>query len=160
MISSRLRSLLILPAALVLAAPCLHADQHEDPRAARLSERLAAFTAAFQAGDVATLDTLLAEHYSHTNNASPPLDRAAWLETMARRGQARASGSDTTSFSNSDVKVRIAGNTAVVTGLSTMRGERNGKPFGLKIRYTHVWEWVGEDWYRVAFQDTYEPLAD
>ncbi len=155
---SRFRPALIC--GLVLAAPSLLADSHADPRRARLDERLAAFTAAFQAGDAKTLDTLLAEHYSHTNNSSPPLERAAWLETMKRRAEARASGASSSTFSNADVKVRVAGDTAVVTGLSTMRGERDGKPFGLNIRYTHVWEWDGEDWYRVAFHDTYTPLED
>ena len=133
----------------------------DEKRSERLNERLTAFTAAFGASDVEALDGLLAEHYSHTNNSSAPLERSAWLQSMARRRDAVSSGSTGRSqFSNSDVKVRISDDTAVVTGLSTMRGERDGKPFGMKIRYTHVWAWDKGDWYRVAFQDTYEPLTD
>ena len=60
----------------------------------------------------------------------------------------------------SDVKVRVSGDTAVVTGLVTMKGQRNGEPFGMNIRYTQVWAWDGEDWYRVAFHDTYTPLEE
>lgn len=143
----------------VATSPAL-ADSLEDPRRARLDERLAAFTAAFQAGDADALDGMLAPHYAHTNNSSPPTERDDWLANIQRSRAAQTSASARPTFSNSDVKVRVSGDTAVVTGLSTMRGERDGKPFGLKIRFTNVWAWNGEDWFRVAFQDTYSPLEE
>ena len=66
----------------------------------------------------------------------------------------------TTEFSTTDSGLRVAGDTAVATGLSVMRGKRGDFEFALRIRFTSVWHWDGKDWYRVAFHDTYEPLAD
>ncbi len=145
---------------LLISAPHAFADSHENGKRARLDDRLAAFSAAFQARDAQALDGLLAEHYSHTNNSSQALERADWLETMRRGAAARASGAASSTMDYSDVKVRVSRDTAVVTGLVTMKGQRNGEPFGMNIRYTQVWAWDGEDWYRVAFHDTYTPLEE
>ena len=161
MAALQLRSHPIVALAVLLVTPMALADSHaEDPKRVRLDERLAAFTAAFQARDADALDALLAEHYVHSNDSSPPLERADWLGSMKRAAAARASGSSSSTMDFADVKVRVSGDTAVVTGLVTMRGERDGKPFGMNIRYTNVWAWDGEDWYRVAFHDTYSPLDD
>ena len=133
----------------------------DEAKEARLTQRMAAMSAAFNASDVATLDTLLADHYSHTNNSAAPLDRESWLASIAKRRDDMDSGAQKiTSVETSDIKVRSHNNTAVGTGVYIMKGERGGQPFGLKIRYTQVWEWDGTDWYRVAFHDTYESLDD
>ncbi len=131
----------------------------DDAKQARLKERMAAFSAAFNASDVPTLDSLLAENYSHTNNSAAPLNRAEWLASIERRRADTESGaSKITSVETSEIEVQTQNNTAVGTGLYIMKGERNGNPYGLKIRFTQVWEWNGNDWYRVAFHDTYESV--
>jgi len=157
--SHRILLPLLVFGCVITAAPVL-GESRDDPRRARLDERLAAFTAAFQAGDADALEKMLAPHYTHTNDSSPPTEREDWLANIRRGRAAQGSTSARPTFSNSDVKVRVSGDTAVVTGLSTMRSTRDGKPFGLKIRFTNVWAWNGKDWFRVAFQDTYSPLEE
>jgi ketosteroid isomerase-like protein len=46
----------------------------------------------------------------------------------------------------SDIKVRMHGNTAVVTGAYHERGKSNGKPYEYRDRLTDVWMKVGSKW--------------
>jgi ketosteroid isomerase-like protein len=50
----------------------------------------------------------------------------------------------------SDLKVRMHGNTAIVTGAYHERGESNGKPYEYHDRLTDVWMKVGGKWQVVA----------
>jgi ketosteroid isomerase-like protein len=46
----------------------------------------------------------------------------------------------------SDLKVRMHGNTAVVTGAYHEKGKSNGKPYEYRDRLTDVWMKVGNKW--------------
>jgi ketosteroid isomerase-like protein len=46
----------------------------------------------------------------------------------------------------SDLKVRMHGNAAVVTGAYHERGKSNGKPYEYRDRLTDVWMKVGNKW--------------
>jgi ketosteroid isomerase-like protein len=50
----------------------------------------------------------------------------------------------------SDLKVRMHGNTAVVTGAYHERGKSDGKPYEYHDRLTDVWMKVGAKWQVVA----------
>jgi ketosteroid isomerase-like protein len=50
----------------------------------------------------------------------------------------------------SDLKVRVHGNTAVVTGAYHESGKSNGKPYEYHDRLTDVWMKVGGRWQVVA----------
>lgn len=50
----------------------------------------------------------------------------------------------------SDLKVRIHGDTAVVTGAYHEKGESNGKPYEYHDRLTDIWMKVGGKWQVVA----------
>jgi len=58
------------------------------------------------------------------------------------------------SLQHSDVKVRIYGHTAVVTGVATEKGIRLGASFSGKTRWTRVFVKQGGDWKIVLFQST------
>lgn len=132
-----------------------------EARQERLQQRMAQFREAFTKADVAVLEPMLAPNYTHTNDRSAPLDRASWLATMTNRRAAGESGGSTISeFTTSNVTLNVSGDTAVGTGTTIMRGTRNGEPYGMRINFTQVWAWIGDDWYRVAFHDTYQPLKD
>lgn len=119
------------------------------------------FREAFVKADVAVLEGMLAPNYTHTNDRSVPLPRARWLEGMAKRSAASDAGQPAiTEFKTDNVTVSIWGDTAVGTGITTMRGVRNGSPYGMRINFTQVWAWDGKDWYRVAFHDTYDTLNE
>jgi ketosteroid isomerase-like protein len=46
----------------------------------------------------------------------------------------------------SDLKVRMHGNTAVVTGAYHEKGKSNGKPYEYRDRLTDVWMKIGNKW--------------
>jgi ketosteroid isomerase-like protein len=50
----------------------------------------------------------------------------------------------------SDLKVRMHGNTAVVTGAYRERGQENGKPYEDHDRFTDVWMKTGGKWQVIA----------
>jgi len=50
----------------------------------------------------------------------------------------------------SDLKVRMHGNIAVVTGSYHERGKSNGKPYEYRDRLTDVWMKVGNKWQVIA----------
>lgn len=50
----------------------------------------------------------------------------------------------------SDLKVRMHGNAAVVTGAYHERGEEDGKPYEYHDRFTDVWMKTGAKWQVVA----------
>lgn len=49
-----------------------------------------------------------------------------------------------------DLKVRLHGNVAVVTGAYHERGKSNGKPYEYNDRLTDVWMKVGSQWQVIA----------
>ena len=53
-----------------------------------------------------------------------------------------------------DYRVRLYGNTAVITGSTRMQGSFGGEPFGASSRYTHVFVEHGEGWRMVSAQGT------
>jgi ketosteroid isomerase-like protein len=50
----------------------------------------------------------------------------------------------------SDLKVRIYGNTAVVTGAYHEKGKSNGKPYEYRDRLTDVWMKIASKWQVIA----------
>jgi ketosteroid isomerase-like protein len=54
----------------------------------------------------------------------------------------------------SDLKVRMYGNTAVMTGKSAVKGVVGGKDTSGTIAFTRVWVKKGGKWQTVAFQQT------
>jgi hypothetical protein len=56
-----------------------------------------------------------------------------------------------------EVSVKIYGNTAVVAGRSEFRGQRDGKPFNGRCRFSRVWINRNGDWQEVLFQLTAIP---
>jgi len=52
------------------------------------------------------------------------------------------------------MKVRVYGNTAVVTGKADLKGTLGGKDVAGQIRFTRVWLKKGSQWQSVAFQQT------
>jgi ketosteroid isomerase-like protein len=50
----------------------------------------------------------------------------------------------------SDLKVRLHGTTAIVTGAYHEKGESNGKPYEYHDRLTDVWMKTGGSWHVIA----------
>jgi ketosteroid isomerase-like protein len=54
-------------------------------------------------------------------------------------------------------RVRLYGNTAVITGSTHMNGSAAGSAFTVHSRYTHIYVWERENWRFVSAQGT--PIA-
>lgn len=128
------RRLTALMLCLITVLPWYGAEAEVDAGKARLEERRERFKAAFVEADVAVLETIVAPHYTHTNDRSEPLDREGWLASMRRRQDAMNEGcSDIIQFDSKYFPLRIHGDTAVVTRLTTLRGIRDGSEYGMLI---------------------------
>ena len=83
---------------------------------AGLERAMDAFARAWAGGDIAALETLLSPSYTHNDVFGTQLSRSAWLTYAAQRS-GRSTG-----FTFRDVKVRLFGDTAVVTGFNDISG--------------------------------------
>ena len=113
------------------------------------------FAEAFVKADTAVLASLLADDYVHTNTNGGVLDKTRWLAFAKARHEDLKSGNvriDT--YYNDDIRIRVYGQTAVVTGLNTTLGWRDGKEWKMKLRFTHVWVRCEGRWQRAAFHDS------
>ena len=104
---------------------------------------------AFVAGDAATLDRLLADEFSFLGGQ----DKAQNLASL----KSRSPESTVESAVSTDVEVQIYGNTAVVTGLDTIRGKTKGEPYTTRWLYMDVWIKRSGRWQCVK---TYSSLAN
>ncbi len=113
------------------------------------------FGNAFVKGDVAKLDAMLTERYVHSNSGSKVLGKKEWLNWVKKRSEKIKSGQikyDT--YTTEELLIEIYGNTAVVKGRNRGSGLKDGKPFTLDIRFTHLWVKEAGKWKRAAFHDS------
>jgi len=94
--------------------------------------------------DVAFLDRILAEDYMFTSPLGEVLTKAQTLAELK-------SGEDVvSSVVNHDMKVRVYGDAAVVTGHSTYKEMVQGKDISGEYRWTDTWIKKGSRWQCVA----------
>ncbi|MEJ2256953.1 MAG: nuclear transport factor 2 family protein [Woeseiaceae bacterium] len=102
--------------------------------------------------DVDALSDLLADdlHYSHTRGSVE--SKAQFLSTI------QSKRIDYLVATPKDVKVRLFGETAVITGLSDMKLIYLGEQFDFTIRFLEVSHKVNTNWQLVAWQSVrYDP---
>ncbi len=88
---------------------------------------------AYQRGDVVTMNALLADDYIITVEDG---------NTFSKPGYIAHNGNSTVHVrvsKMSDLKVRVHGSTAVVTGAYYEKGTEKGKPYEYRDRLTDVW---------------------
>jgi ketosteroid isomerase-like protein len=122
-----------------------------DDRLGALDADMRRFGEAWASGDTATLDTLLSPTYTHGDAAGGFHDRSHWLE-YARRRAGR-----TTRISFRDVRIRVIGDVAIITGVNDVSGGGATSPTDQKDRsllFTQVRVWRDGRWLREAFHAT------
>ena len=67
------------------------------------------------------------------------------------------SGDTVTSATNEDMRVRLHGSTAIVTGILAVNGRGKTGPFSRRYRFTDVWQQQGGRWRVIAAQDYLMP---
>ena len=104
--------------------------------------------AAVVKGDTATLEKQTADDYTFINSNGQMADKSQLLSAI-KSGQSKLSMDEI-----SDMKVRVYGNVAVITGKSNVKGTLNGKDATGQVVFTRVWEKKGGRWQTVALQQT------
>jgi ketosteroid isomerase-like protein len=107
----------------------------------RLEEK---WTAAYKERQINILSTLLAEDFVITVEDGNTYSKAGYIthsaDTSVKVELAELS----------DLRVRVRGNLAIVTGAYHERGTSNGKPYEYHDRLTDVWVRAGNTWQVIA----------
>ena len=99
-------------------------------------------------GDVASLDKITSDDYTFINRFGQVSDKQQTLDAIKNGGIKLSSNKV------SDLKVRVYGNTAVVTGRSEAQGRISGRDASGPVLFTRVYVKKDGRWQSVAFQQT------
>lgn len=101
---------------------------------------------AMTGADMSALEALVHDELIYTHSSGLVDGKASWLESM-RSGKTRYK-----SVKRSDEKVRLYGETALVTGRADIEAEIGGQARSLKLRYLNAWVKSGGTWKFAAWQ--------
>ncbi len=99
-------------------------------------------------GDAATLAKETSDDYTFINLYGQMSDKSQMLDAF-KTGRTKLTTDDL-----SDMKVRVYGNTAVITGKADVKGTMGGKDTNGQLMFTRVYVKKGGRWQSVAFQQT------
>jgi ketosteroid isomerase-like protein len=133
-----LRTLLVLSA--LCAVPALAQGAEEKA----VLQAMVEWCAAAQKGDAAALERILHDDYTLTSSRGQVTTKADDL-AEARKGEVRYE-----LLENRDMKVRLYGTTAVVTGRTVVKGVSGGQAFSAEFQFTDTLLKVKGRWRPVA----------
>lgn len=134
----RLNCCLLLACAAVLAA------QEKSDTASLILRQEVKWTEAYKQRNINILSSLLADDFVITIEDGNTYSKAGYITHSAD------SSVHVEVAELSDLKVRMHGNTAVVTGAYHERGESNGKRYEYRDRLTDVWMKTAKGWQVIA----------
>jgi hypothetical protein len=123
-----------VPIAVLLTAivgPVFAGDAASDKRDILQVE--AALCHAFEVGDADYLRKALDERFTLTSSTGVVTDLAQNLKEVATREPAYDV------FRNHDQVIRLYGDAAIVTGITTVKGRSAGEPFAADFQFTDTW---------------------
>lgn len=95
---------------------------------------------AYRVGDAAHLERALDDRFTLTDTAGAITTKAQELKAV-REGDPKYE-----IFRNSDMKVRLHGDAALVTGITTVKGLAGGKAFHSALQFTDTLVRRGKEW--------------
>ena len=107
--------------------------------------------AAMIARDFARLQLLVHDELMYTHSSGVVDGKASWLDSM-KSGRVKYKKAQCT-----ERKVRLYGDTALITGRAHIEAEIGGEPKTLKLLFLNAWTRTPQGWKFVAWQST--PLA-
>ena len=134
----------ILLASVVLCGANFAAAQTKTDMASKILALENKWNVAYQRSDIAALNLLLADDFIITVEDG---------STFSKPGYIAHSGDPDLKVEVSDLndlKVRMHGNTAVVTGGYHEKGTNKGKPYEYRDRFTDIWLSTGGNWQVIA----------
>ena len=102
------------------------------------------WNAAYKRGDIATMESLLADDFIITVEDGSTLSKSGYI---AHNGDSTVHVEVT---EMSDLKVRMHGNIVVVTGAYHEKGLSKGKSYEYRDRFTDVWMNINGTWQVIA----------
>jgi ketosteroid isomerase-like protein len=135
------RGLILL---LLLASAALTAQEKEKSDAATIRVLEMKWTESYKQHNIDILSSLLAEEFVITIEDGSIYSKAGYISHSAD-SKVRVQVAEL-----SDLKVRLHGDTAIVTGAYHEKGESGGKPYEYHDRLTDVWMKSGGKWQVVA----------
>jgi ketosteroid isomerase-like protein len=99
-------------------------------------------------GDVATLEKQTADDYTFINFDGKMVDKPQMIDNFTS-GRTKLTSNEV-----SDMKVRVYGNTAVMTGKADLAGTIEGKETKQEVMFTRVFVKKGGGWQTVALQQS------
>lgn len=103
---------------------------------------------ALEAEDRIALDRIIAADFTFIEPNGTLLNRAAYLQDRANNA------AEIHSFKGSEMLVRVFGNTALVSGLSTIDESLAGKRYKYQLRWKEMWVKEAGSWKVLAGQAT------
>lgn len=138
-----LRKSLVLPlACLLCTASVLPAQDKSDAATIRKLEEK--WTESYKNRKIDILSSLLAEEFVITVEDGNTYSKAGYI-THTADSSVKVEVAEI-----KDLKIRLHGNVAVVTGAYHERGKSSGKPYEYHDRLTDVWLKVGNQWQVIA----------
>ena len=129
-------------AGLLASGAVLARDKVQDERDIRAAE--AALCHAFEIGDAGELKKFLDPTFTLTNSRGEVTDYQANLAEVASREPRYDM------FRNHDQKVRMYGDAAVVTGITSIKGSADKKPFAADFQFTDTYVFRDGHWLLAA----------
>lgn len=142
---NRFYFLMALAAAAITSTPCLAAPSatKDDASTQQVLQREHQYSAALLHGDAKLLASVLADSFVDTSESGVLRDKQQLLRIIARQAPL-------ISITETDRKIQIYGDTAVVTVRFDVKGTDQGKPYTFAGRATDIWIRRGGNWYCVA----------
>lgn len=126
----------------IAAAPLGHAQENADEKPLRQTE--AALCDAFRKGDAATIQRIEDEHYTLTDSHGGVTGRDSDV------AEAKKDDPHYGEFRNHSQKFRFYGDTAIVNGITSLKGTSAGKAFAGDFQFTDTWVKRNGEWKIVA----------
>lgn len=130
----------------VLCLPLLFIAQQTSQDASRILDLEKKWTDAYKQHDISTMTSLLAEDVIITVEDGRTFGRIGYMSHTAD------SAVQVEVAEESDLKVRMHGNVAVVTGAYHETGSAKGKRYEYHDRFTDVWMKTNNQWQLIASQ--------
>jgi len=128
----------------LLAASAVHLPAQDKSDAATIRTMELKWTESYKQHSIDILSSLLAEDFVITIEDGNTFSKAGYISHSADPS------THVRLAELSDLKVRMHGDTAIVTGAYHEKGESNGKAYEYRDRLTDVWMKVGGKWQVVA----------
>ena len=132
----------VVAAVSVIAAPG-QASSEAERELLKANEQ---YDEAIMRGDAAVLEQIFGDEFIYTSPKAEVLDKEQQISALS------SGGLKLTGAKSDDVRIRIYGETAVMTGRFTARAESGGKTTMIEERYTAVWVRRDGRWQLVAEQ--------